>query len=355
MCLLGHSRERLALELAEIVDRPFRVDQIFRALHERRVRSFDEMTDLSLELRSALGERYTVERPSVVEQARSTDGTVKYVFGLEDGATIEAVDIPEARRRTVCVSSQAGCALACRFCVTGYWGAGRSLDAAEIVGQVLAVSESGDIDWDQLNLVMMGMGEPLLNLEAVKEALGCLCVRLPWRRVTLSTAGVIPGIEDMATWEMRPNLAVSLHAPDDERRTQLMPINRRYPLADLLDVLEHYPRSRSRSLTFEYTLIAGFNDSLSDADSLARIARRLPGTKINLIPQNPDPVLGPEMKPPPWSHCLAFSQRLVDRGIPASVRRPRGDDIGAACGQLRAPHRDPRGYGAPLALGSSTS
>jgi 23S rRNA (adenine2503-C2)-methyltransferase len=282
----------------------------------------------------------------VAERRASDDGTVKYLMRLADGATVEAVDIPESRRRTLCLSSQAGCALACTFCVTGYWGAGRNLTAGEIVGQVLVVREGRGprgMTPPGLNLVFMGMGEPLLNLDQLQGALDILTESISPRRITISTVGILPALETMAGWERRPNLAISLHAPDDARRSEIMPVNRTYPLADLLAALRRYPLEKGRRITFEYVLIRGFNDQPRDADQLARLLANV-RAKVNLIPVNPDPVLGEAMVPPDEATVAAFSDRLQARGLLATVRRRRGDDVSAACGQLRAFGRDPRGF-----------
>ncbi|HXU45277.1 MAG TPA: 23S rRNA (adenine(2503)-C(2))-methyltransferase RlmN [Thermoanaerobaculia bacterium] len=341
--LLGLSRAELAQALQPLADRPFRAAQIYEALHARGIADFAAMTDLTKDLRAALAERFRIERPEIAAREISEDGTAKYLLRLIDGASIEAVDIPDGDRRTLCLSSQAGCALACAFCVTGYWGAGRSLTAGEIVAQVHAIRQDRHHEADGLNLVFMGMGEPLLNLDNVRAAIEILSEQISLRRITVSTAGVIPGIEEMARWPRRPNLAVSLHAPDDELRSRIMPINRSHPLADLLAALRRYPLERGRRITFEYILIRDVNDSDEHADRLAKLLRGLPA-KINLIPTNPDAVLGPGMVPPPPERTAAFQQRLYDRGYNATVRKTRGDDIGAACGQLRAFARDPRGF-----------
>ena len=346
--LLGLSLARLAELLAPVLDKPFRARQIYDALNRRFVADFSAMTELSLDLRRRLAERFSIGLPAIAERRVAVDRTTKYLFKLADGAVIEAVDIPDRGRRTLCISSQAGCALACRFCVTGYWGAGRNLTAGEIVGQVLAVRREADLPAG-LNVVFMGMGEPLLNVDAVGAALDVLAESISPRRMTLSTSGVIPGIEAMGHWERRPNLAVSLHAPDDERRSRLMPINRTYPLADLLACLKRYPLEANRRLTFEYILIRDFNDAAGDADALARLLAGF-RAKVNLIPVNPDPVLGAEMAPPSDESIDAFHRRLKQRGVLSTVRRRRGDDVSAACGQLRAPHRPPRGF-AGRALG----
>ncbi len=345
--LLGLPLERLAETLSPVVDRPFRARQIHDALHRRAVASFEAMTDLPKALRERLAEGFRIGGPEVVRRAASDDGTVKYLLGLADGASIEAVDIPDGERRTFCISSQAGCGLACRFCVTGYWGPGRNLSAGEIVGQVLAIRRDRELPPNGFNLVFMGMGEPLLNLENLRCALELLTETISWHRITVSTAGVVPGIDAMAGWPRRPNLAVSLHAPDDERRSELMPVNRSYPLAELLSALGRYPLERGRRLTVEYILIRDFNDADADADLLAR---RLSGlrAKVNLIPINPDPVLGADMVPPADGRIEAFRARLAGRGLVATVRRRRGDDVSAACGQLRAFSRDPKGFRAGL-------
>ncbi|HEX3128942.1 MAG TPA: 23S rRNA (adenine(2503)-C(2))-methyltransferase RlmN [Thermoanaerobaculia bacterium] len=340
--LLGLNRERLAEVLAPVVDRPFRVEQIYQALYARGVRSFDEMTDLSKDLRAKLAESFRIGYPDVAESRLASDGTCKYLFRLHDGATIEAVDIPERDRRTFCISSQAGCALACSFCVTGYWGAGRDLTAGEIAGQVLAIRADRGLPMEGLNLVFMGMGEPLLNLPNVKAALDILTEWISPHRITVSTVGILPGLEEMAAWERRPNLAISLHAPDDAQRTGIMPINRTWPLADLMAALRRFPLEKGRKITFEYILIRDVNDDVKDADRLVRLLNGV-RAKVNLIPINPDPVLGDRMVPPDDARVERFRQRLRDRGLIATVRKRRGDDVSAACGQLRAFGRDPRG------------
>jgi 23S rRNA (adenine2503-C2)-methyltransferase len=355
--LVGLTPDRLREVLGGLVDQPFRAEQIFQALHLRGVRDFAAMTDLSRDLRARLAERFRIGWPEIASRALSADGTCKYLLRLDDGATIEAVDIPDRERRTLCISSQAGCALACTFCVTGFWGAGRNLTAGEIVSQVLAIradaaaaaaaADSATPANQQrgaagLRLVFMGMGEPLLNLGSLRPALDVLGRSISLRRITVSTAGVVPGIEELAGWERRPNLAVSLHAPDDERRSRVMPINRSYPLSELLAALRRFPLERGRKITFEYLLIRDFNDAVADADRLVKLLAPL-RAKVNLIPINPDPVLGEAMVPPAEAQVEAFRQRLIQRGTTVTVRRRRGDDVSAACGQLRAFGRDPRG------------
>jgi 23S rRNA (adenine2503-C2)-methyltransferase len=341
--LLGETREALAAALLPVVGKSFRVGQVYDAMHQRAAGDFAEMTELAKPLRLELAARFRIGIPAIAERRVSADGTRKYLLRLGDGASVEAVDIPDRGRHTLCISSQAGCALACRFCVTGFWGAGRSLTAGEIVGQVQAIRRDEPPLGESLNLVFMGMGEPLLNLEALEPAIGILSESISLRRITVSTAGVIPGIEKLAAWERRPNLAVSLHAPDQARRSDLMPVNKSYPLADLMRALRAYPLERGRRITFEYILIDRYNDALADADALARLLRDLPA-KVNLIPANPDPVLGEKMIPPPLQRVAAFQQRLLDRGYTTTVRKRRGDDVSAACGQLRAFAREPRGF-----------
>lgn len=339
--------------VAERLSPDFRVRQLDEALHRQVVRSFDEATAFSLADRTWLEEHFSLGRPHLVDRVPSADGTEKSLFSLDDGATIESVDIPDGNRRTFCISSQAGCALACRFCVTGYWGAGRDLTAGEIVGQVYRLREQSNLPWECINLVFMGMGEPLLNLGALRRALDKLTLHIPWPKITVSTAGLIPGIREMAAWTERPNLAVSLHAADDATRERIMPINRKYPLDDLFGALAEYPVTRSRKLTFEYILIRDLNDSVRHARELVR---RLHGlrARVNLIPFNPDPVLG-DLAPPESDVVDRFRQHLVDSGVRAVVRRPRGDDVAAACGQLRAFGRRPRGFPGERADSSRTT
>lgn len=338
--LLGLPRENLAAVLAPHLDRPFRAQQIFDAIHRRALTDFSAMTDLSRSLREDLAASFSLALPEISERIDSTDGTTKFLLRLRDGSSIEAVDIPETTRRTLCISSQAGCGLACAFCVTGHWGAGRSLTAGEIVGQVMLVRKVQNLP-AALNLVFMGMGEPLVNVEAVRTALELLSETISWRRMTVSTAGVVPGIDAMGRWEKRPNLAISLHAPDDRRRDEIMPINRSYPLGELLDSLRRFPLEPRRRITIEYILLAGFNDSPGDAADLARLLKKLP-VKINLIPFNPDPVLGDRFQRPGPEAISRFQEALAERHFTATVRRTRGDDVGAACGQLRAFARPPR-------------
>jgi len=344
--LLGRSRQETAALLAPVVDRPFRARQVWDALHLQGVADFADITNLPKELRSELAEHFRIGMPRVETGVPADDGTVKYLLRLQDGASIEAVDIPAPAdaggHHTLCISSQAGCALACAFCVTGYWGAGRNLSAGEIAGQVLAVRRAGELP-ESLNVVFMGMGEPLLNMDGVRGALEVMTETLSWRRITVSTSGIVPAIDEMAAWPERPNLAISLHAAEDGLRSELMPINRTHRLADLMAALRRYPLAKGRRITIEYILIRGVNDSPAQADALAGLLSGLQ-CKVNLIPINPDPVLGERMVPPDMAAVDAFHRRLKGHGLISTVRRPRGDDVAAACGQLRAYDRAPKGF-----------
>ncbi|MGH7336763.1 MAG: 23S rRNA (adenine(2503)-C(2))-methyltransferase RlmN, partial [Myxococcota bacterium] len=310
--LLGLPLPRLAALLEPWIDRPYRARQVFTALHRRRVGDFDAMTDLSAALRAELKTRFALTLPELTQRIASADGTTKYLLRLADGASIETVDIPDATRRTLCLSSQAGCGLACAFCVTGHWGAGRNLTAAEIVGQVALLRRLAQLP-EALNLVFMGMGEPMTNLAALRDALDVLYETISPRRITVSTAGVVPGIDELGRWPRRPNLAVSLHAPDDRRRSEIMPINRTWPIAEVVSALGRYPLEPRRRITIEYLLLEGFNDALADAAALARLLRPLP-VKVNLIPLNPDPVLPDWMRRPGDDVVDAFRDELQRRG-----------------------------------------
>lgn len=345
--LLGLPLPQLEAALQPLVDRPFRVRQIYQALHRRGIVEFDAMTDLSRALRGRLADEYSLALPALDRTIESSDGTTKYLLRLADGASIETVDIPESSRRTLCLSSQAGCALACAFCVTGHWGSGRNLTAAEIVGQVALLRRLADLP-EAPNLVFMGMGEPMTNLAAVRDALELLNERISPRRITVSTAGVVPGIDAMGLWPKRPNLAISLHAPDDERRSEIMPINRSFPLDELMAALRRYPLEPRRRITIEYLLLAGWNDRPADAPLLARRLRGVP-VKVNLIPLNPDPVLPAWMKRPSDGEIDRFRDALAAHGFTVTVRRQRGHEVGAACGQLRAFAREPKGTSAKVA------
>ncbi len=327
----------------------YRGRQLLHDLHGRRLKSFDQMTDLPAAFRQRLAEVAAIRRPEVIEVLRSSDGSQKFLFGLADGQRIESVLMPQTRESTerghltLCVSSQAGCAMACRFCLTGTLGLARNLTAGEIVGQVAAVqdalAQAPELSGLRLaNLVFMGMGEPLANFEALERALALLCSPQGYgfsrRRVTVSTCGHLPGLSKLAEMYERSepvNLAVSLNAADDETRSRLMPVNRRWPLADLMAALRALPLPPRRRITFEYILISGVNDSDLDARRLVKLLRGLKA-KVNLIPFNEHPAS--EFRQPPEERILAFQQVLVDAHYTALIRRSKGADILAACGQL---------------------
>jgi 23S rRNA (adenine2503-C2)-methyltransferase len=359
--LVGYSREALAEAFGALGvperQRRMRVQQIWHWLYVRGAQNFDEMTTLSKELRAALAERFTLARPDIAAEQISVDGTRKWLLRLpgETGGApheVECVYIPEADRGTLCVSSQVGCTLNCTFCHTGTQRLVRNLTAGEIVAQVvLARDRLGDWNDDRQapasadgerrrlvsNIVMMGMGEPLYNFEAVRDALNVVAdgegLSISKRRITLSTSGVVPNIA-RAGAEIGCMLAVSLHAVTDALRNQLVPLNRKYPLRDLLDACRNYPGlSNARRITFEYVMLKGVNDSLADARALVKLIKGIPA-KINLIPFNPWP--GSQYECSDWSQIEQFSEIVFAAGYASPVRTPRGRDILAACGQLKS-------------------
>ena len=287
--LLGLPPLDVARAVRDVAPEPFRAAQIFRWIYTRRVADFAEMTNLPRALREELARRFVIGVPKIVTRTPAPDGTEKFLFELADGARIEAVYIveskktpswtdpetPGASRITICLSSQAGCALDCAFCVTGRMGAGRNLTAGEIVGQYLAIARAKGFGPHAANVVFMGMGEPLLNVSQVTRALDLLEEEVSPKRTTVSTAGVVPGIESLAGRPRRPNLAVSLSGADDATRTRLMPINRTYPLSELFAALKRWPLERGRKITFEYVLIEGVNDRMSDAEKLVALVKPL--------------------------------------------------------------------------------
>ena len=340
-------------------DRPYRAQQIMKWVYHRGVAGFDAMTDLSRTLRGELAERAHFVLPEVVSRVESTDGTVKWMVRVDNGNCVEMVLIPERGRNTLCVSSQVGCVLDCSFCSTGKQGFNGNLSVADIVGQVyLANCELRETGESVSNVVLMGMGEPLLNFDAVVAAtdlmLDDLAFGISKRRVTISTAGVVPGILELAK-VTDVSLAISLHAPTDDLRDQLVPINRKYPIAELLAACKRYldVLGERRSVTIEYTLLKGVNDDVAQARQLARLLRNL-RCKINLIPFNPFPASGYER--PDERSVRAFQTCLINSGFPAMLRTTRGDDINAACGQLvgRVNDRTKR-QGSPTSLATTTS
>src|SRR5512142_3019068 len=330
--LLARTLPRLTEWFAARGEKPFRAKQAFRWIHQRGVDDFDAMTDLAKSLREKLRAEAEVRGPAALSEHRSADGTVKWLFDVGTGNGIETVFIPEEDRGTLCVSSQVGCALACGFCCTGRQGFNRDLGVAEIVGQVWQAARRG---LRVTNVVMMGMGEPLNNFEPVVDAMAIMlddhAYGLSRRRVTLSTSGVVPQIRKLK--EALPvALAVSLHAPNDAIRSRIMPVNDAYPIATLLEACRDYLEAAPRDfITFEYVMLKGVNDAPDHARELARLLEDTP-SKVNLIPFNPFPDSGFERSAP--ERVRRFQKILMDAGYVATVRKTRGDDIDAACGQL---------------------
>jgi 23S rRNA (adenine2503-C2)-methyltransferase len=357
--LVGLSRIALAQALAGIgvPERQcrMRVQQIWHWLYVRGAQDFDAMTTLSKELRAELGQHFTLARPDIAAEQISVDGTRKWLLTLPgeiDGRThdVECVYIPETDRGTLCISSQVGCTLNCSFCHTGTQRLVRNLTPGEIVGQVVLARDRLN-DWQRAaapagtapekrlvsNVVMMGMGEPLYNFDAVRDALDVVAdgegLSISKRRITLSTSGVVPNIV-RAGAEIGAMLAISLHAVTDELRNQLVPLNRKYPLRELLEACRNYPGlSNARRITFEYVMLKGINDSLAEARALVRLVKGIPA-KINLIPFNPWP--GSTYECSDWDQIEKFSEIIFDAGYASPVRTPRGRDILAACGQLKS-------------------
>jgi len=329
----------VGMDLAELgqalgPDQPgFRAKQVYQAVYQGRVPEIGQITTLPARLREELAARFTVGLPEVARLYESADGTRRYLLRLWDGRTIETVRMPEGERDTLCISSQAGCAVGCTFCMTALLGLERNLTAGEIAGQVLRV-------WDgppasRLNIVMMGQGEPLLNLENVLKATRILLdpegFGLSPRRITVSTAGIVPRMAELGRAPVRPKLAVSLNASTEETRGELMPITRKYHLKDLMEACRAYPLRPWEKLTFEYVLLSGINDSDADARRVVRLLANL-NAKVNLIALNP----GPEIpyRTPDAARVASF-QEILRRSLPCFLRKPRGLDIFAACGQLK--------------------
>ncbi|HYK01246.1 MAG TPA: 23S rRNA (adenine(2503)-C(2))-methyltransferase RlmN [Thermoanaerobaculia bacterium] len=327
---------QLEATLGEIVSPPFRVKQIEEWMYVHGVDSFDAMSNLPKDVRATLAERYTLAQPEVLTRTEpASDGSQKYLFKLADGQRIESVYMPMGDRTSICLSSQAGCAVGCTFCVTGFFGAGRNLTPGEMLGQFFTIQREKEIPPELMNVVFMGMGEPLLNFDNLVATLDILYRNLAPRRITVSTSGIIPGIEALATLERRPNLAISVNAPDRKRREEIMPITSKYPLGDLMAALRRFPLEKGRDLTIEYVLLAGYNDSNQDAIALAKLIRGIRGAKVNAIPFNEDANLPKWMKRPGDRDIDRFVDTLVRNGVRVTVRRSKGRDIAAACGQLR--------------------
>lgn len=336
--LVGRTPTEIAALLEGCVDRSFRARQVGQWIIDRNATGFQEMTNLTKELRAELGRRFRITDPEILEKSVSGDGSVKWLFGISDGLTIEGVSMPEDGKLTMCLSSQAGCAVGCTFCVTGALGAGRNLTPDEIVGQYRVMLRELEAPVDRVNIVFMGMGEPLLNTTHLGAALETLYERVSPKRITVSTSGILPGIAWLAKLPRRPKLAISLNAPDQERRQQLMPIARRYPLPELMAELRRFPLERGRRITFEYVLIRDLNDAVTDAETVTRLIRGIP-CKINVIPLNEDPQHFPEHRRPDDDTVNRFAIALRDAGLTVTVRWSKGLDVDAACGQLKGRHQ----------------
>ena len=344
MELLGKSKEELREYCVALGEPAFRGAQIYHALYAERKFDVAQITNLPAALRERLSKEARVTLPEVKQQFASTDGSVRYLFALpagEDGtnarpASVEAVFMPSVGRQTICISTQAGCAVDCHFCLTAQLGLIRNLTAGEILAQVLLPLEERKAQLaPQTNIVLMGQGEPLLNFEPVMAAVGILldpgATGISPKHVTLSTSGIVPGIERLAQQKVRPKLAISLNASNDEQRDELMPINKKYPLSVLMEACKNYPLRTWEHLTFEYVMLGGLNDAAEDARRMVRLLAPLKSVKVNLIPWNPGEL--------PYRESSAerieeFRRILVDRGVPAFVRYSRGRDVMAACGQL---------------------
>jgi 23S rRNA (adenine2503-C2)-methyltransferase len=360
--LFGTTLPDLAGLMEHLHQPPYRARQLHDALYSQRVSSLDEITTLPQSLRTAMqAEGYTVGLPEIVQTARSIDGTERYLIRMADGETVETVWMPggdggergdgtqaaeeeehpthdddDYKRATICISSQVGCAVNCQFCLTAKLGIRRNLTPGEIAGQVAAVLNRHNVEVgrDRINLVFMGMGEPFLNYTAFMVAVGLLtaAMRIPDSRMTVSTSGILPGILDLARETVRPKLAVSLNASNDIVRESIMPITRKWNIAALLEAIATVPLRPRERVTFEYVLLGGINDQPTHAAELIALLKNLQA-KINLIVWNSGPDM-PFHEPPPQA-VAAFQKRLRDAGIPAFIRRPRGRDIYAACGQLK--------------------
>lgn len=343
-------RADLRALLASLGEAPYRGDQVFEGLQAKRYGTWEDFTALSKSLRAKLAEAADLAWPEIVQSLPSRDGSTKHAFRLSDGKEVEGVHMPYANRTTLCLSSQVGCAMGCTFCATGQMGILRNLLPGEIVGQVIAMlrrhgaPRGSDGEPDPLNLVFMGMGEPLHNLDNLMAAFTTLTdpkgLGLSPKRITVSTSGLVTGIEKLGGFSKRPRLAVSLNGTTDEYRSKIMPVNRVWNLEALMDALARFPLQTNERITLEYVLLKGVTDSLEDGKRLVTLASRFP-SKVNLIPFNPHE--GSGFEAPEEGRISALCRMLSDEGVIVSVRRSRGQDIGGACGQLvRETQRRPR-------------
>lgn len=341
--IIGLSREEIGDRFLSLGLQKFRSGQVWHWLYHKGATSFEEMTTLSKKVRAQLGQTFSIKRPMVSEKQTSSDGTIKWLLKFEDGAKAETVFIPEEDRGTLCISSQVGCTLNCSFCHTGTQRLVRNLSSSELVGQILIAFDelsawpSAQVGRPLTNIVLMGMGEPLYNLENVIKALKIIMdnegISISKKRITLSTSGIVPEFNRCGL-ETDVNLAISLHAVTDDVRDILVPINKRYPIKELISACREYPGvSNSRRITFEYVMLKGINDSNSDARALIKLMEGIPA-KINLIPFNPWP--GSPYECSEKKQIEEFAKIVLKAGYPSPVRTPRGEDILAACGQLKS-------------------
>ncbi|MDX2040741.1 MAG: 23S rRNA (adenine(2503)-C(2))-methyltransferase RlmN [Acidobacteriota bacterium] len=342
--LLGKTEAELIEFAVGLGEAAFRGRQIYQWIYARRALDFDQMTELSKPLREKLSQSATITETTIERVFYSADGTRRYLLRLGDGREAEAVFMPEDRRDTICISCQVGCAVGCKFCMTAQLGVKRNMTAGEIISQVVIVLNEvygeGSETPHGTNLVFMGMGESFLNYQEVMQSIRLMAdqkgLGISPKRVTVSTSGIVPRIYEFANEAVRPHLAISLSSTNEEQRNDLMPINRKYTLAELMKACREYPLDERERLTFEYVLLAEVNDSDEDARRLVRLLNGI-RAKVNLIPHNPAPEL--PYKASPMERILAFQKILTDKDVPAFIRRPRGQDISAACGQLAARHQ----------------
>jgi 23S rRNA (adenine2503-C2)-methyltransferase len=332
----GMSRDRLRTHVQGLGVPAFRAEQLYSWVYQKHVRDPLGMTNLPLSFRKSVAGICDLALPETASVHKSPDGTThKFVLRLADGARVESVSMRTPKRLTFCISSQVGCALKCSFCATGLMGLKRNLQAHEIIAQVIAMAEFHGWQDDRFNIVYMGMGEPLANMAAVTESIRILHdengLNLGARRVTVSTSGLVPQIRELTKLDLQLGLAISLHATTDELRDELVPVNKRWPIRELLDAAKEYGRTVGRRVTLEYTLLGGVNDSMEDADRLASFARELP-SKVNIIPYNPVP--GLHWKRPSQDRIDRFAERMYPKAPAVTVRQTQGGDIWAACGQL---------------------
>ena len=344
--LIGYPEAKLKEKFLDWGIKPYRANQIFTWVYHNGARSWDQMTNLSKDFRKTLGENFYIKLPKIEKKVPSKDGSIKYLFRLEDDEVVESVWMPNDERKTLCISTQVGCRLACTFCNTATLGLQRNLTSAEIIGQIMAVKDDRGKDSPDFqkengvtNVVIMGMGEPLDNygpvVDSVRLMISPEAMKISTRKVTLSTSGLVDKIKKFQTEGLHVNLAISLNASEDETRSKIMPINKKYPIKVLMDTLREYPLKPSRRLTFEYVLLGGINDSIEDAIRVEKLLKGIPN-KVNLIPFNSFDESG--YAEPDRDKVLEFQNYLLSKNMTVFIRVNRGADILGACGQLAGQH-----------------